>query len=190
MKRERVLTLDLLTTPMFGQSLSDCPCQCNHTALGIFHAVRRAVVATKFERSGRAVQVRLGAVLIDARHAAFEYREAAFNHVGVERAATTFVGATARQIVAWKGCGFVVHVGLGKDGHLRPCLDRGARAVILAGLPSLHPAPQTVGSPFHAQNDQEDHKDNGRGVVILEQIKRGFQLLADAACAHQSQHHR
>src|SRR5712664_3625392 len=69
-----------------GQPLADHAAKKNLGALEIFDAIGLAVVVAEIKFSHVAVQVVVGAVLIDALHAALEDGEEAFNGVGMDGA--------------------------------------------------------------------------------------------------------
>jgi hypothetical protein len=63
------------------------------SALGVVNAQPDAIAVAEIEFAQVAMQVLLGAVLIDAFHAAFEYRKVTFDRVRAGRAAPIFFAA-------------------------------------------------------------------------------------------------
>lgn len=74
------------------QSLANDPRQGSRSALCIVDSERNPMVISEIELREIPVQVPLGAVLIDAFHAALEHAEIAFDRVRVDVAAAVFAG--------------------------------------------------------------------------------------------------
>ena len=91
------------TNRLIGQPLADDAHQRQIGTLYIFDADCLAVAVTEVEFSRVAVQVFLGAVLVDAPHPALEDRIVAFDGVGVNLAASILAGLVANAGMLTKG---------------------------------------------------------------------------------------
>lgn len=85
---------------MIGQALADHTKQRSAAALPIVAAVRFAVVVPELELREISVQVLLGAMLLDALHAALENRKAALDRVRVNTATDILAGLMVHLAVA------------------------------------------------------------------------------------------
>jgi hypothetical protein len=88
--------------PPIGQTLAGETAKGLAATLPIIAAVRDPVVVAELELRDIPMQMLLGAMLIDALHAALEDREAAFNRVGMNAATAIFASAVVDGAVAQK----------------------------------------------------------------------------------------
>jgi hypothetical protein len=79
--------------PPIGQTFAGETTKGLAATLPIIAAVRDPVIVAKLELGNVAMQMLLGAVLIDALHAPFENRERAFDRVGMNAATAIFASA-------------------------------------------------------------------------------------------------
>jgi hypothetical protein len=99
-------------TPPIGQTLTSSALNREGAPFGIVHAQGNAVRISEIELAQIAVQVLLGAMLIDALHASLEDRIVAFNRVGGDIAANVLIGAVGDGLVAFElAADFLIDVG-------------------------------------------------------------------------------
>jgi hypothetical protein len=94
------MSSSLAVSCCIGQSATNDAAKCILAALSVLNAEGGAVVVTELKLRDVAVQMLLGAMLIDALHAALENRKAAFDSVRVNAATAILTGTMIHSTVA------------------------------------------------------------------------------------------